>query len=63
VKLRLPDDVLESGDLGIHDEEAYPSEHGIGLEPALGGRGPSDVDAPPLRSRRPCGTLIPPGFD
>src|SRR5215470_8219599 len=25
VKLRLPDDVLETGDLGVHDEEAYPS--------------------------------------
>nr|WP_275941563.1 ammonium transporter [Planosporangium mesophilum] len=24
--LRLPDDVLESGDLGVHDEEAYPGE-------------------------------------
>jgi Amt family ammonium transporter len=26
MKLRLPDDVLESGDLGVHDEEAYPDE-------------------------------------
>jgi Amt family ammonium transporter len=26
VKLRLPDEVLESGDLGVHDEEAYPDE-------------------------------------
>jgi Amt family ammonium transporter len=26
VKLRLPDEVLVTGDLGVHDEEAYPSE-------------------------------------
>jgi len=26
MKLRLPDEVLESGDLGVHDEEAYPDE-------------------------------------
>ncbi|WP_245843195.1 ammonium transporter [Mycolicibacterium vulneris] len=26
MKLRLPDDVLETGDLGAHDEEAYPDE-------------------------------------
>lgn len=26
MKLRLPDEVLEAGDLGVHDEEAYPDE-------------------------------------
>jgi Amt family ammonium transporter len=26
IKLRLPDPVLETGDLAVHDEEAYPSE-------------------------------------
>ncbi|MGB9302712.1 MAG: ammonium transporter [Mycobacterium sp.] len=26
MKLRLPDDVLETGDIGVHDEEAYPDE-------------------------------------
>jgi ammonium transporter, Amt family len=26
MKLRLPDEVLESGDIGVHDEEAYPDE-------------------------------------
>jgi Amt family ammonium transporter len=26
MKLRLPDDVQESGDLGVHDEEAYPDD-------------------------------------
>jgi Amt family ammonium transporter len=26
MKLRAPDDVLEAGDLGVHDEEAYPDE-------------------------------------
>ncbi|WP_034087716.1 ammonium transporter [Streptacidiphilus albus] len=29
MKLRLPDDVLELGDVEIHDEEAYPSEDGL----------------------------------
>ena len=26
IKLRLPDPVLETGDLAVHDEEAYPSD-------------------------------------
>ncbi len=26
MKLRLPDDVLEIGDIAVHGEEAYPSE-------------------------------------
>ena len=26
MKLRLPDEVLEVGDVAIHDEEVYPSE-------------------------------------
>ena len=26
MSLRLPDEVLETGDLGVHDEEAYPDE-------------------------------------
>ena len=26
MKLRLPDEVLESGDIGVHDEEAYPDD-------------------------------------
>jgi ammonium transporter, Amt family len=26
MKLRMPDEVLESGDIGAHDEEAYPEE-------------------------------------
>ena len=26
MKLRLPDEVLESGDVGVHDEEAYPDD-------------------------------------
>jgi Amt family ammonium transporter len=36
VKLRLPDDVLETGDLAVHDEEAYPSDDliSVGSRPA-----------------------------
>jgi ammonium transporter, Amt family len=26
MKLRMPDEVLETGDVGVHDEEAYPDE-------------------------------------
>jgi Amt family ammonium transporter len=26
MKLRMPDDVLETGDVGAHDEEAYPDD-------------------------------------
>ena len=26
MKLRLPDEVLETGDVGVHDEEAYPDD-------------------------------------
>jgi Amt family ammonium transporter len=33
VKLRMPDEALETGDVAIHDEEAYPSE------PILAGAG------------------------
>jgi ammonium transporter, Amt family len=41
MKLRLPDEVLETGDLGVHDEEAYPDESlvtGRRLEPLAGTR-------------------------
>ncbi|MBO0871127.1 MAG: ammonium transporter, partial [Micromonosporaceae bacterium] len=30
MKLRLPDEVLETGDLGVHDEEVYPSDELVG---------------------------------
>ncbi len=36
MKLRLPDEVLETGDIGVHDEEAYPDDTlvtGHGTEP------------------------------
>jgi Amt family ammonium transporter len=42
VKLRLPDDVLESGDLGVHDEEAYPADAIL----ATAGRGAVAASAP-----------------
>jgi ammonium transporter, Amt family len=34
MNLRAPDDVLESGDIGVHDEEAYPDEALITGRPA-----------------------------
>jgi Amt family ammonium transporter len=33
VDLRLPDRVLETGDLGVHEEEAYPGERVVELPP------------------------------
>jgi Amt family ammonium transporter len=48
VKLRLPDEVLESGDLGVHDEEAYPDEPVVGLAAAGAGvRAATTATAPP----------------
>ncbi|WP_459967456.1 ammonium transporter [Mycobacterium sp. MUNTM1] len=47
MKLRLPDEVLETGDLGVHDEEAYPDDTlvtGRRLEPLSASR--SDSGAP-----------------
>lgn len=41
MKLRLPDEVLETGDLGVHDEEAYPDEGlvtGRRVEPLVAAR-------------------------
>ena len=31
MKLRLPDEVLEIGDVAVHGEEAYPSEDLVGV--------------------------------
>jgi ammonium transporter, Amt family len=42
MNLRLPDEVLETGDLGVHDEEAYPDEAlvtGRRIEPVSATRG------------------------
>jgi Amt family ammonium transporter len=37
IRLRMPDEVLEVGDLAVHDEEVYPSEEAMRLTPASGG--------------------------
>jgi Amt family ammonium transporter len=47
MKLRLPDEVLETGDLGVHDEEAYPDEGlvtGRRVEPVGATRAAEPVD-------------------
>jgi len=48
LKLRLPDDVLETGDLAIHDEEAYPDESLMGERSDLVSvaAAPAVLDAP-----------------
>ncbi|WP_406814376.1 ammonium transporter [Mycobacterium sp. M23085] len=49
MKLRLPDEVLETGDLGAHDEEAYPDETlvtGRRIEPLSVSRSAADVSEP-----------------
>jgi Amt family ammonium transporter len=39
IRLRAPDEVLELGDVGVHDEEAYPDDTMIGGR--IGGAGQS----------------------
>jgi Amt family ammonium transporter len=50
IKLRLPDDVLEVGDLGVHDEEAYPTEPlvsvGAGSPATVGSSASSPASTP-----------------
>jgi ammonium transporter, Amt family len=46
VKLRLPDPVLETGDLAAHDEEAYPSEELVSVGSAAPARAPAPAPAP-----------------
>ena len=45
MKLRLPDDVLEIGDVAVHGEEAYPSEDLVGVGQLDGRRGVTRHDA------------------
>jgi Amt family ammonium transporter len=35
VKLRIPDDQLEIGDLAVHGEEAYPNEDLVSVSSSL----------------------------
>ena len=52
MKLRLPDEALETGDIGVHDEEAYPDETlvtGRRIEPLVG-TGAGGVHARPSES-------------
>jgi len=48
VKLRLPDEVLEVGDVAIHEEEAYPSEQllAVGAGASVGASAPTGDVAP-----------------
>jgi Amt family ammonium transporter len=54
VKLRLPDDVLETGDLGVHDEEAYPDEPVVGLTTARAGAAAAVAAATPTKEATPA---------
>jgi Amt family ammonium transporter len=50
VKLRAPEEVLELGDIAVHDEEAYPVEGAIAaasLEPATVGAAAPAVESVP----------------
>nr|WP_275941263.1 ammonium transporter [Planosporangium flavigriseum] len=49
VPLRLPDPALETGDLAVHDEEAYPSDRVVDLAPVDSGApaSPAPPPAPP----------------
>jgi Amt family ammonium transporter len=46
IKLRLPDSVLETGDLAVHDEEAYPSEELVSVAGPAPATTPAPVAAP-----------------
>jgi ammonium transporter, Amt family len=51
MKLRLPDEVLETGDIGVHDEEAYPDETlvtGRRVEPLVGAGAAASKPAEPV---------------
>ena len=43
MKLRLPDEVLEIGDVAVHGEEAYPSDELVGVGALPGRRGVTDA--------------------
>ena len=57
MKLRMPDEMLETGDVAVHGEEAYPVEEGLtrvdasGLVGAAAASGPPDGPAPPARAK------------
>jgi Amt family ammonium transporter len=53
IALRLPDEVLESGDLGVHDEEAYPGEPAAGVTVARAVAPPPTAPAPPPAAPAP----------
>jgi Amt family ammonium transporter len=53
IALRLPDEVLESGDLGVHDEEAYPGEPAAGVTVARAVAPPPAAPAPPPAAPAP----------
>jgi Amt family ammonium transporter len=62
MSLRLPDEVLETGDLDVHDEEAYPSDtllHRDGTRLAVGA--PVPAGAPAAAQRQPAAPNPPPG--
>ena len=56
MNLRMPDEVLEVGDVAAHGEEAYPVEEGLVRVDASGlvgaaASGPPDGPAPPARAK------------
>jgi len=50
IKLRLPDPVLETGDLAVHDEEAYPSEDLVAAAGAVAAPASAGTPAPAPRT-------------
>jgi Amt family ammonium transporter len=61
IKLRLPDPVLETGDLAVHDEEAYPSEELVVTSVAAATTAPPTGGAPaaPAPAARPAVEAVP----
>jgi Amt family ammonium transporter len=50
IKLRLPDPVLETGDLAVHDEEAYPSDELVSVSAGAPAPAPAPIPAPATES-------------
>ena len=57
MKLRLPDEVLEIGDVAVHGEEAYPSDELVGVGASMAD------EASPLARRKGAGEAARRGRD
>ena len=55
VKLRLPDDVLEIGDVAVHGEEVYPSDELVSVGASVADEAPGQDGQVPERAATAAG--------